>query len=91
MVADLSRAHWDVATRHHLTDLVRECRLAERRDALLRGELVNNSEGRAVLHTALRAPRGQGPHSEQVHAVLDEMLSFVDLWSPDYADLVALA
>lgn len=78
VVADLSRAHWDVATRHHLTDLVRECRLAERRDALLRGELVNNSEGRAVLHTALRAPRGQGPHSEQVHAVLDEMLSFVD-------------
>ena len=70
VVVDMSRVHWDVATRHHLLDLARECRLTERRDAMLRGELVNGSEGRAVLHTALRAPRGQGPFSDEVHAVL---------------------
>ncbi|HYR25778.1 MAG TPA: glucose-6-phosphate isomerase, partial [Aquabacterium sp.] len=39
---------------------------------------INRTEGRAVLHTALRAPRGQGPHSELVHAELDHMLGFAD-------------
>ncbi|MBH1986684.1 MAG: glucose-6-phosphate isomerase [Burkholderiales bacterium] len=75
--ADLSRAHWDLATQRHLLDLARECGLAEQRDAMLRGELVNRTEGRAVLHTALRAPRGQAPFSDVVHAELDRMLAFV--------------
>lgn len=75
---DLSRAHWDVATLRHLLDLARECGLEARRDALMAGEVMNPTEGRAVLHTALRAPRGQGPHSQQVHDVLDRMLSFVE-------------
>ena len=78
VVVDFSRVHWDVATRRHLLDLAQECRLTERRDAMLRGERVNGSEGRAVLHTALRAPRGQGPFSDEVHAVLDQMLAFAD-------------
>jgi glucose-6-phosphate isomerase len=78
IVADLSRCHWDVATMRHLLDLAQECALAERRDALLAGELVNHTEGRAALHTALRAPKGLGPHSEQVHEVLDRMLAFVE-------------
>lgn len=76
--ADLSRAHWDLATQRHLMDLARECRLTERRDALFAGEPVNTTEGRAALHTALRAPRGQGPHSEAVHAELDRMLAFAE-------------
>lgn len=76
--ADLSRSHWDVATLRHLLDLARECGLAEQRDALLGGDVVNITEGRAALHTALRAPRGQGLHSEQVHEVLDRMLAFVE-------------
>ena len=76
--ADLSRAHWDVATRRHLADLARECRIEAQRDAMLRGEVVNHTEGRAVLHTALRAPRGQGPFSDDVHGVLDRMLAYVD-------------
>jgi glucose-6-phosphate isomerase len=75
---DLSRSHWDVATLRHLLDLARECGLEARRDALIAGEVVNATEGRAALHTALRAPRGQGPYSEQVHEVLDRMLAFVD-------------
>ena len=76
--ADLSRVHWDVATLHHLLDLARECGLEARRDALLSGEIMNQTEGRAVLHTALRAPRGAAPHGEQVHEVLDRMLAYVD-------------
>ena len=78
VTVDMSRAHWDVATRRHLLDLARECRLAERRDAMLQGALVNRTEDRAALHTALRAPRGKGAHSELVHDVLDRMLAFAD-------------
>ncbi|MCH8180744.1 MAG: glucose-6-phosphate isomerase [Proteobacteria bacterium] len=80
--ADLSRAHWDVATRRHLLDLARECGLEARRDALLRGDIVNATEGRAALHTALRAPKGSGAFGthigEQVHAELDRMLAFAE-------------
>ena len=76
--ADLSRVHWDIGTWHQLLDLARECGLEARRDALLAGAKVNATEGRAALHTALRAPRGQGPFSEQVHEVLDRMLAFAD-------------
>ena len=76
--ADLSRAHWDLATQRHLMDLARECGVAEQRDAMLRGELVNRTEGRAVLHTALRAPPGQGPFSDEVHAELNRMLAFAE-------------
>jgi glucose-6-phosphate isomerase len=75
---DLSRGHWDVATQRHLMALAQECQIEARRDALLRGEVMNRSEGREVLHTALRAPKGQGPHSDAVHDVLDRMLAFVD-------------
>jgi len=75
---DLSRGHWDVATQRHLMALAQECQIEARRDALLRGEVMNRSEGREVLHTALRAPKGQGPHSDEVHSVLDRMLAFVD-------------
>jgi glucose-6-phosphate isomerase len=59
--------------------LARECGLREKIDAMFRGEKVNVTENRAVLHVALRAPRdatievdGENvvPH---VHAVLDRM------------------
>lgn len=76
--ADLSKNHIDLATLRLLLELARECRLPERRDAMLAGEPVNHTEGRAVLHTALRAPKGQGPYSEQVHGVLERMLAFAE-------------
>jgi glucose-6-phosphate isomerase len=40
--------------------------------------VANLTEGRAVLHTALRAPRGAGPFSDEVHAVLDAMLAYAE-------------
>jgi glucose-6-phosphate isomerase len=76
--ADLSKNLVDTATLHFLVDLARECGLEARRDAMLRGDPINHTEGRAVLHTALRAPRGQGPFSAEVHGVLDAMLSYVE-------------
>ncbi len=76
--ADLSKNLLDTATLHFLLDLARECGLEARRDAMLAGESVNLTEGRAVLHTALRTPRGAGPFSDEVHATLDTMLAFVD-------------
>jgi glucose-6-phosphate isomerase len=76
--ADLSKNRWDVATRRLLIELAQECRLEARRDAMFAGAPINHTEGRAVLHTALRAPRGQGPHSAQVHEVLDRLLAYVE-------------
>ncbi|MGW6356480.1 glucose-6-phosphate isomerase [Streptomyces sp. NPDC055092] len=54
------------------------------RDAMFRGEKINTTEDRAVLHTALRAPRDAVIEVDgvdvvpQVHAVLDKMAVFAD-------------
>ncbi|MFP5398365.1 MAG: glucose-6-phosphate isomerase [Gammaproteobacteria bacterium] len=77
--ADLSKNRWDPATRRLLIELAREVGVAARRDAMFAGEPVNTTEGRAVLHTALRAPPGAAtPFNAEVHAVLDAMLAFAD-------------
>jgi glucose-6-phosphate isomerase len=76
--ADLSKNLVDTATLHFLLDLARECGLEARRDAMFAGEEINATEGRAVLHTALRAPRGAGPFSSEVHGVLDAMLAYAE-------------
>ncbi|MBO1416655.1 glucose-6-phosphate isomerase [Streptomyces sp. FH025] len=58
--------------------------VAELRDAMFRGEKINNTERRAVLHTALRAPRDAVIEVDgenvvpAVHAVLDKMAAFAD-------------
>ena len=57
-------------------------RVEERRDAMLRGERINVTEDRSVLHTALRAPRHVSLLLEgtdvvvEVHEVLDAMAAF---------------
>ena len=76
--ADLSKNRIDTGALHFLLGLAQECGLQARRDALLRGDIVNVTEGRAALHTALRAPRGQGPFSDEVHTVLDAMLAYAE-------------
>jgi glucose-6-phosphate isomerase len=76
--ADLSKNLVDAATLKFLLDLAQECGLEAHRDAMLRGEPINETEGRAVLHTALRAPRGSAPFSDEVHGVLDAMLAYAD-------------
>src|SRR5437660_8585150 len=65
-----------------LLQLAGESGLRGRIDAMFRGERINVTEGRAVLHVALRAPRGSsivldGENVvDQVHAVLDQMTGF---------------
>ena len=67
-----------------LVRLAEESGLAERRDAMFRGEHINVSEDRAVLHVALRMPRDRSlivdgeDVVKQVHEVLDRMGSFAD-------------
>src|SRR5271166_3259699 len=67
-----------------LVQLARELGVAERRDAMFRGEKINVTEKRAVLHVALRAPKGASIVVDgenvvpQVQAVLDKMAAFSD-------------
>jgi len=76
--ADLSKNLWDEAARRLLVELARECGIEAQRDAMLAGEPINVTEGRAVLHTALRAPRGAAPFGDEVHGVLDPMLAYAE-------------
>ena len=65
-----------------LLQLAEESGLRSRIDAMFRGDKINVTEKRAVLHVALRAPQGQSIVVDgedvvpQVHAVLDKMADF---------------
>jgi len=67
-----------------LIALAEACDLRARIDAMFRGERINATENRAVLHVALRAPRGavilvDGANVvPEVHAVLDRMAAFAE-------------
>ncbi len=77
-------------SKHRVTDetiklllqLAAECKLKEHIEAMFRGEKINITENRAVLHTALRASRQQQIFVDgidvvpQVHKVLDRMSAF---------------
>jgi glucose-6-phosphate isomerase len=67
-----------------LVDLAKAANLEGRRDAMFAGEHINTSEDRAVLHTALRLPKGAELTVDgqdvvaDVHRVLDSMGKFTD-------------
>ncbi|HYY04623.1 MAG TPA: hypothetical protein VE736_12120, partial [Gaiellaceae bacterium] len=67
-----------------LLELANARGVAERRDAMFAGERINVTEDRAVLHIALRAPKGATIEVDgenvvpKVHEVLDRMSSFAD-------------
>ena len=77
-------------SKHRITDetlrllitVAEECRLRDRIEAMFRGDKINVTEDRAVLHVALRAPKGRPMVIDgedlvpQVHAVLDRMADF---------------
>jgi len=67
-----------------LIELAEQSGLRARIDAMFRGEKINTTENRAVLHVALRAPKGASIIVDgknvvpEVHAVLDKMAEFAN-------------
>ena len=81
---DYSKHRVTEETLRLLLRLAEEIGLRERIDAMFRGDKINVTEHRAVLHVALRAARGQSIVVDgedvvpQVHAVLDRMADFAN-------------
>jgi glucose-6-phosphate isomerase len=81
---DYSKNRLNDETVSLLLKLAGECGLRERIDAMFRGDKINVSEKRAVLHVALRAPRGSDIRVDgrnvvpDVHEVLDKMANFAN-------------
>ena len=79
---DYSKNHVTRETIQLLLELAESSGLRERVDAMFKGEKINVTEKRAVLHVALRAPRDQSIFVDgenvvpEVHAVLDKMADF---------------
>jgi glucose-6-phosphate isomerase len=82
LLLDYSKHRITAQTRELLLGLARAVGLRERIDAMFSGQKINNTEGRAVLHVALRAPAGTPILVDGqdvvpgVHAVLDKMADF---------------
>jgi glucose-6-phosphate isomerase len=81
---DYSKNRVTAETMRLLVELARESAVEERRDAMFRGEQINVSEARSVLHVALRMPREASLMLDgvdvvrQVHDVLDRMAAFAE-------------
>src|SRR6266581_1019685 len=79
---DYSKNRITDETMRLLLALAEGCSLRERIDAMFRGDRINTTERRAVLHVALRAPRSERILVDgkdvvpDVHAVLDRMAAF---------------
>ena len=88
--ADLSKNLIDASTEALLLALAQESGLEAHRDAMFAGEAINGTEGRAVLHTLLRAPAdAQVPEADKaaladVHATLDAMLAYAEQVRSDH-------
>jgi len=84
LLLDYSKTNIDTAGLQHLLDLATGAGLAEKRDAMFRGDRINRTEDRAVLHTALRRPAGapvpMGLEAIQteIHATLAAMRQFAE-------------
>ena len=84
MLLDYSKCAVDETIMEQLALAADAAGVAARRDAMFSGKAINNTEGRAVLHTALRAPKGSEVLVDgrnvipDVHDVLDRMEIFAD-------------
>ena len=84
MYLDYSKNRVTDETMRLLVELADESGVPEHRDAMFRGEHINVSEDRAVLHVALRMPAGESLVVDgadvvaEVHEVLDRMRQFAD-------------
>jgi glucose-6-phosphate isomerase len=84
LVLDVSKQRVTDETIGLLVALAKECGVPERIDAMFRGERINTTENRPVLHVALRAPRSESIVVDgedvvpRVHEVLDRMSAFAE-------------
>jgi glucose-6-phosphate isomerase len=84
LYVDYAKHRLDDETLSLLFDLARTAKVTELRDAMFAGEKINVTEGRAVLHVALRAPRAAAVEVDgtdvvpEVHEVLDRMADFAE-------------
>ncbi|HKT98164.1 MAG TPA: glucose-6-phosphate isomerase [Paraburkholderia sp.] len=76
--ADFSKNRINDTTLKLLTQLAGEAGVEKRRDAMFAGEVVNPTEGRAALHTALRAIEPNAPFHAQILAEKARMAKFAD-------------
>jgi glucose-6-phosphate isomerase len=72
LLVDFSKMHWDRDVIAALADLARARGVESRRDAMFAGEAINETEGRAVLHVALRN-RGDAPVLVEGHDVMPDV------------------
>ncbi|MFM0239453.1 glucose-6-phosphate isomerase [Paraburkholderia phytofirmans] len=78
LAADFSKNRITEETLKLLVQVAREAGVEKRRDAMFAGDIVNPTEGRAVLHTALRATDPKAPFYAQVQAERKKMAAFAD-------------
>jgi len=78
LAADFSKNRITDETLKLLVQLAREAGVEKRRDAMFAGEVVNPTEGRAALHTALRASNANAPFHAQVQAERAKMAAFAE-------------
>ncbi|APA84851.1 glucose-6-phosphate isomerase [Paraburkholderia sprentiae WSM5005] len=76
--ADFSKHRITEETLRLLVQLAREAGVEKRRDAMFAGEIVNPTEGRAALHTALRATDPNAPFFAEVQAERKKMAAFAE-------------
>jgi glucose-6-phosphate isomerase len=82
ILLDYSKNQINSTTHQLLVNLAEECELKSAIDSMFNGEKINETENRAVLHTALRNPKNQGfmldgkDISVDIHRVLNKMEQF---------------
>jgi len=76
LTLDFSRQRMGAAVLEALGSLANDVHLRERIQGMYSGEIANPTEGRQVLHTALR--RAGAPYAEQVSAERERMLAFAE-------------
>lgn len=88
---DYSKQHINQDTVGHLCNLARACNLEKKRDDMFAGKIVNPTENRAALHTALRCPNdisisvNDKNVSTDIHTVLEQIRVFSErVRSGDY-------
>ena len=95
LLLDYSKCRVTPKTMKLLLALAKAADVEGRRDAMMRGDIINSTEARAVLHTALRRPKSEivmvgGINVvHEVHDVLEDMARFaVDIRKSKITDVV---